>query len=120
MKSLRIISSTVLFGILILSACQEDKIIGGDPCEYISFSDTVFITKLFINEDYSIGNVSFQSLDSANEYSYEVSQHELSYLEKNFTLESLNIKKGKFLVEGQRAISGTCVPYTIGEITLLK
>lgn len=113
---LSVISSFLI--LIIFSGCEVRD--GDDRCEYEYFSDTVFIKNLFIKEDFSIGNVTFQHVDTLIKYPYEVDEHELAYIQKNFTVESLNSKRGIFLIEGSHIKNGTCTPYTIEKITVLK
>ena len=90
----------------------------GRSCEYEKFTDTVKVEKILYAGD-SIDYINLKS--TVSKHYYQMDSWELSFhIGKDFTEKEIKNSINKFYIIGERITHGTCTPYSIKQMKLVK
>ena len=90
-------------------------------CEYEKFTDTIKVEKIVYKND-SIDYINFKSIIDSNQI-YQEDSWDLSFgIGKDFSEKEIKDTLNKYYINGERIIpgTGTCSPYSIAEMQLIK
>ncbi|WP_396145521.1 hypothetical protein [Flavobacterium sp.] len=120
-KNVIIISIVLINIFLIVIYCKKtnELCIGCGGCEYEKFTDTIKVEKIVYKSD-SIDYINFKSTVNSN-LKYQEDSWELSFrIGKDFSEKEIKDTLNKYSITGERITKGTCTPYSIKDMKLIK
>lgn len=108
----------ILICLFALSACVKDKKVGG-KCEYTDIKKNVMVT--FIDGELDADfMVSFQPSNIDTDEIYRVTAKQFKKISKNFEMNQLENKQNNYELLISERTKGSCVPFTIKKIELVR